>query len=106
MFAEKLKELRKKKDLTQNEMATILNTVQTTYSGWEKNKEPKYIKLKEIANYFKVSIDYLLDNEKEKKETILTKIERELTEKEKRKLEIIIKTMYPNEYKKITNDNI
>lgn len=101
MFSDKLKMLRNKKDLSQAQMAKILGTAQTTYSGWENNKEPKYEMLKKIANYFNVSIDYLLDNDKYKNTSDITKIERELPEEEKKKLLKIMITMYPDTYKKI-----
>lgn len=105
MFAEKLRHLRNKKDLTQTKMAEIFNTAQTTYSGWEKNKEPRYEQLKEIANYFNVTIDYLLDNEKYENETNLSKLERELNKEQKKKLNEMCKVMFPEEYKKIEDSN-
>lgn len=103
MFAEKLKELRQKKELTQTQMARILNTAQTTYSGWEKDKEPKYNKLKEIANFFNVSTDYLLGNKKTN-DSKITKLERELSIEKKKKLEEMCKVMFPEEYKKIDSE--
>lgn len=102
MFGEKLKELRLKKGMTQQQMAIALDTVQTTYSGWEKDKrEPSYDKLKTIANYFDVPIDYLLDNEKYIRESKISKIERMLNKEQTKKLEDMCKVMYPEECKKI-----
>lgn len=85
-------------------MAEILKTVQTTYSGWEKNKEPKYDKLKEIANFFDVSIDYLLDNETHNPTSNLSKLERELNNEQIKKLYDMCKVMFPDECKKIDLD--
>lgn len=103
MFHEKLKALRIRKGLTQSQMAEILNTAQTTYSGWERSKEPNYKKLKEIANFFNVSIDFLLDNEKFIKEDEIQKIIRELTEEEKQRLTTICIGAFPKAYKKSTH---
>ena len=106
MFGEKLKELRTKKNLTQQQMAIALDTVQTTYSGWEKDKrEPSYEKLKFIANYFNVPIDYLLDNEKYIHESKLCKLERKLDKEQINKLEEMCKIMFPEEFKKIEDSN-
>lgn len=101
MFAERLRALRLRKNLTQQKMANALNTAQTTYSGWEKDKEPNYAKLKEIANFFDVTIDYLLENETHNKNSKISKLERELTEAQIKKLEEMCKVMFTEEYKKI-----
>lgn len=62
MIGNKLKELRTSKNLTQEEIAKLLNVAQGSYSNYEKNKrEPDYETLKKIATFYKVSIDYLLD---------------------------------------------
>lgn len=60
----KLSELRKSKGLSQIELAKILNVNQNTISRWENgDREPNPDMLKTIANYFQVSVDYLLENE-------------------------------------------
>ena len=102
MFGEKLRELRLKRNLTQQQMAVALDTVQTTYSGWEKDKrEPSYEKLKAIANYFQVPIDYLLDNEKYINDNKLSKLQRELNKEQQEKLLDMCRIMFPEAYKKI-----
>lgn len=59
----KLKELRKKEKLTQNEVAKILNTAQTTYSGYEsESSEPNIATLIKLADFYKVSLDYLCEH--------------------------------------------
>lgn len=64
MFSRKLKELRFKNDITQSEFAKLLGVAQQTVGSWEKEKStPNYDLLKQIAKYFNVSIDYLLDND-------------------------------------------
>lgn len=62
MFAERLRLLREEKKLTQKDLGKILNVSHQTISFWEKDKEPNFNTLKNIANYFNVSIDYLLGN--------------------------------------------
>ena len=60
-FHEKLKVLRKKKGLTQQEIAVLLNVNRVTYTNWEKGKrEPNFEKLSMLACIFDVSLDYLL----------------------------------------------
>lgn len=60
----KLKELRKQKNLTQVEIAKILNMAQTTYANYELEKnQPPIDTLKQIADYYNVSLDYLCEHE-------------------------------------------
>jgi len=55
-----LKTLRKEKNLTQTEVAKIVNVHQVTYQGWEKGKStPDLEKILKLAKYYKVSTDYL-----------------------------------------------
>lgn len=63
MFGERLKTLREDAGLYQKELGDVLNVTSQTISGWEINRtKPDYDMLKKIANYFGVSIDYLLGN--------------------------------------------
>lgn len=60
-FHEKLKELRKEKGFTQQEVADICGVKQTVYAKWENAKmKPIYENLSMLACIFDVSIDYLL----------------------------------------------
>ena len=64
-FHEKLQELRKAKGLTQEELAESLYVSRTAISKWESGRGyPSIDSLKEISNYFSVSIDDLLSGEK------------------------------------------
>ena len=64
-FHEKLQELRKNRGLTQEELAEVLYVSRTTISKWESGRGyPSIDSLKEISNYFSVSIDNLLSGEK------------------------------------------
>ena len=57
----RLKELRKKKGISQLRLATELNTSQNTISRYETGeREPGIAELIKIANYFNVSVDYLI----------------------------------------------
>lgn len=75
----KLRDLRESKNITQTELAKNLNMTQGAYTRYENNaRQPDYETLKKIANYFNVSIDYLLSNENDKtveQEAILLKNE-------------------------------
>ncbi len=60
-FAKRLILLRKELNLTQAGLAKKLNSTRSTISGYEtEGKQPDYNTLRFIANFFNVSIDYLL----------------------------------------------
>ncbi len=60
-FGTRLKDLRKERDLTQENIAGYLGMSRSTIQGYEgENKEPSYGMLCRIADYFGVSTDYLL----------------------------------------------
>ena len=64
-FNEKLQELRKSRGLTQEELAESLYVSRTAVSKWESGRGyPSIDSLKEISNYFSVTIDDLLSSEK------------------------------------------
>ena len=64
-FCEKLQELRKRRGLTQEELAEALYVSRTAISKWESGRGyPSIDSLKEISGYFSVSIDDLLSAEK------------------------------------------
>ena len=57
----RLRELRKKKGISQLRLATELNTTQNTISRYETGeREPGIDELIKIADYFNVSVDYLI----------------------------------------------
>lgn len=60
----RLKELRKNRNLKQSDVAKAIFTSQQNYSRYENgNVEPDYEVLKKLASFFDVSIDYILGKE-------------------------------------------
>ena len=60
-LAKRLKHLRENKNLSQRQLAKLLNVAPSTLAMYEVNKrEPDFDTLKTIANFFSVSTDYLL----------------------------------------------
>ena len=63
-FNEKLQELRRKKGITQEELASALFVSRTAISKWESGRGyPSIESLKAIAKYFSVTLDELLSGE-------------------------------------------
>lgn len=61
MFAQRLRELRTGKGLSQLLLAQALNVDRTTVVNWECGKrEPDFEMLVKIADYFDVTCDFLL----------------------------------------------
>ena len=61
MLGERIANLRKSKGLSQEELADILSTSRQAISKWEREEsDPDIGRLKDLAVYFNVSIDYLL----------------------------------------------
>ncbi|MDO7285879.1 helix-turn-helix transcriptional regulator [Shouchella clausii] len=61
MFAKRLKQLRRNKKITQEDMSNMLGISRQGYGKYENGKtEPDHDTLVKIANYFEVSTDYLL----------------------------------------------
>lgn len=66
IFAERLKELRLSKKITQTQLGKALNVGQTTVKGWEKGyNETDFATLIKLADFFDVSIDFLLGRKNE-----------------------------------------
>lgn len=61
-FGEKLRELRKRNNLTMENAAKIVGVAKSTYAGYESEfRQPSLEKLILFAKYYKVSVDYLLN---------------------------------------------
>jgi len=77
-FNEKLQELRRKKGLTQEELAAVLFVSRTAVSKWESGRGyPNIDSLKAIARFFSVTVDELLSGDE-----LLTIAEEDTREKE------------------------
>lgn len=64
----RLRDLREDNDITQNQIALMLNIKQNTYSQHENGKREVPINiLWKLADFYDVSIDYLVGREKERK---------------------------------------
>lgn len=69
VFAERLKELRTEAHMTQVELAKQLGIGQSSYADWERGKKnPTQENLMKIAQFFDISLDYLVGNIDEKED--------------------------------------
>lgn len=60
-FSKRLRKLRKERGLTLDQLANKLGTTKSTLSRYETGKrEPKLDLVNELANFFDVSVDYIL----------------------------------------------
>ena len=67
IFFKRLRELRFRYGLTQNELAEIIGIKRNTYSDWENGKtEPSFENLIKLADLFEVSLDWLFGREQMK----------------------------------------
>jgi len=61
MLSDKLKQLRKEKEKTQEDLAAVLQVSPSTIGMYEQGRRiPDTDKLNKLADYFEVSVDYLL----------------------------------------------
>ena len=73
-FYKRVKELREEKGLSQKEVAVLLNVSHQFVSSWERDRNrPCYEILVTVADFFDVTIDYLLGREDEFGDMIKTK---------------------------------
>ena len=68
LFSKRLSELIENTGIKKNELADAIGVSSPQITYYLGNREPNYDKLVEIANYFDVTIDYLLGKEEHKKE--------------------------------------
>ena len=62
-FSEKLKKLRKEKKVTQEQLAQIIGVERSSIGKYETGTQPSTDIMKRIADYFGVTVDYLLGRE-------------------------------------------
>lgn len=88
---ERLQELRESQNLTQNELAQIMNIPRMTYNNYEKGRcEPSIETLVKLADHYHVTLDYLVGREFANDAGYLTADEKEML-KMFRKLDTIKK---------------
>lgn len=63
-FSKKMRELREKYNMTQENVADYIHVSRSTIAGYEtKDRQPSHEKLTAIADLFQVPVDYLLDDD-------------------------------------------
>lgn len=60
---DRIKEARKKKGLTQEQLGELIGVAKTTITGYEKNREPTAAKVGEIADALGVDVNFLFQDE-------------------------------------------
>lgn len=79
-FSERLVQLRKKNNMSQEELAEKMNISKQAISKWEaQRKVPRTENLKRLSEIFKVSLDYLLYGEEANVEQMESNSKNELT---------------------------
>lgn len=69
-LSDRLRKLIDERDITQKQLAKELNIAASTLGGYVQGySEPDFDTLKLLATYFDVSMDYLLDFQRDKKDT-------------------------------------
>ena len=64
MLDKQLRKLRRHKKLTQQQVADCLHVSTSTYGLWEQGRnEPDINRLNELADFFGVTVDYLIGRE-------------------------------------------
>ncbi|MBD1372599.1 helix-turn-helix transcriptional regulator [Hazenella sp. IB182357] len=120
-FSERLKQLREEKNWTQGDLAERLNIGRSTIGDYEYGRKlPRYERLKEIADVFNISVDYLLNRTNEKRsiedlkkeiesttpdlETIILRTKplfrgKEITEEQARRANKVLEALFDEENK-------
>lgn len=109
MLGEKIKYLRYRYNISQRYLANKLCVTISTISMYEQNKRiPSIYTLKEIANFFNVSIDSLLDDSIKspyyKSSTPIKRVDQK--EETKSFQELLIEYGYSEEFEKISRKEI
>lgn len=63
-FGEKLRQIRKAKGMTQEELGSLIGNTKSTVCGWEKDeKEPNFATIRKIATVLDTTVGNLFDEE-------------------------------------------
>ncbi len=103
-FGDTLRELLDTRGLTQKQLASDLNIAASTLGNYIQNsREPDFHTLKQLATYFHVSVDYLLDfrseHAKSRLEDELLTAFRCLTPSQQKDLTVQVKALVKNNHK-------
>ena len=97
----RISNLRKQANLSQNDLGKIIGVAQNTLSQWENGlREPDFDSVIKISEYFNVSTDYLLRKEEDMPDEliVLNRIVRKLSKSNRKKLVEIAKMMFAEEF--------
>ncbi|CUQ89670.1 MAG: helix-turn-helix domain-containing protein [[Eubacterium] siraeum] len=107
---EKLKELRKAKGISLKELGSIVGVAESTMSLYENGKrQPDYETLLKLAEFFGVTVDYLLrgSNESEclpEELVILNRGARKMSPENRKKLLDMARIMFKEDFKEFDDD--
>jgi transcriptional regulator with XRE-family HTH domain len=81
MLGERLIKLRKSRKLTQQQIADKLHLSRGTYAQYEIDRRvPEYVTLEKLADFFEVSLDYLVGRDIKEGKSQLSEIDRKILE--------------------------
>ena len=90
MIEKRIKQLREESSLSQKELSKIIGVSQQTIGSWEVGRtSPDPILIGKLADYFDVSVDFLLGRTDQRKPCSST----ELTKKDKKEIDEYIKSL-------------
>ena len=100
-LGQKLKEIRKKFGLSQEQLAEIINVSRQAITKWETDAGlPDTENLKELSRIFEISIDYLLDNNNELPLLVMKKkLDKDNYKNKISSYEEVLKEYYPAPWK-------
>ena len=109
MIGYRIHSLRKERDLTQDDLSKILNVGRTTINGYESGKiSPPLDKILVMADFFDVSVDYLVGNLQRRKVKEEVKFENDIGLQMKLIIEMLgsPQTVYFNGNQLLPNEKI
>lgn len=107
---EKLKELRKAKGISLKELGSIVGVAESTMSLYENGKrQPDYETLLKLAEFFGVTVDYLLRGKDESENlpeelAIFNRGARKLSPENRKKLLDMARIMFKEDFKEFDDD--
>lgn len=93
-FSERFRSLKDESEMTLKELSTVLDITVPNLSYYMKGREPNYDTLIRIADYFNVTIDWLIGRS-DNRSSVYEALDKEITN-----------TIIENEYKDISKDDI